>query len=64
MINVEQLMNDLIALKEEMGKRAEESHQYTKLHPIESGWWNFYVGQLDGHNTACYRLQQLIEKYI
>lgn len=63
MINVDELMKDLIALKDEMSKRSEESHQYTRLHPVESGWWNFYVGQTDGHVCARYKLQQLIEKY-
>lgn len=62
-INTEMLMQDLIALRDEMSKRSEDSHKYSKLHPVESGWWNFYVGQTDGHVTARYKLQQLIEKY-
>jgi uncharacterized protein VirK/YbjX len=60
---IDDLMNDIQELKEEMSERSVESHKHTKRHPVESGWWNFYVGQTDGHVTARYKLQQLIEKY-
>lgn len=62
-INTEMLMQDLIALRDEMHKLTQQAHGRTKEHPIESSWWNFYVGQTDGRNTARYKLQQLIEKY-
>ena len=58
-----QLLNDLISLKANMQEALEEAHAYTKLHEVDSEWWNFYVGKVDGISSYGYKIQQLIEKH-